>query len=264
MVDSELAERARALLPEREFDLPIPSRPSPVAPERGCRRARRLRLSAVLLVVSAVVLVGALPVGEERSGSEAFRSAAETRAAGGRVALHDVLERSRPAGHRKRAEAFSATAESRPSARREPAPHERRTGSQTVSQPQKVSQPSRTRERTSPPYRLVVSAPPPIGMAARRPGGPGPLTWKPVPNAAAYLARVYPRGAKEPLIEIWTPVPFADLPASWLDAAGKEHPLAPGRYRWAVFPAVGSPRADSETFSARASRTGTFVLGPPR
>jgi hypothetical protein len=71
--------------------------------------------------------------------------------------------------------------------------------------------------------------------------GPGAvLAWAPVKGASYYNVQIY-RGARK-VLSTWPRHPRLRLPRTWT-YAGKDQRLAPGRYRWYVWPGRGSIKA---------------------
>jgi hypothetical protein len=71
--------------------------------------------------------------------------------------------------------------------------------------------------------------------------GPGAvLAWAPVRGASYYNVQIY-RGARK-VLSTWPRHPWLRLRRTW-SYAGKDQRLAPGRYRWYVWPGRGSIKA---------------------
>jgi hypothetical protein len=66
------------------------------------------------------------------------------------------------------------------------------------------------------------------------------LRWAPRKNAAYYNVQLFRNGHK--VLTTWVRKPQLRLPRSWR-LAGKKVVLAPGRYRWYVWPGIGKPAA---------------------
>jgi hypothetical protein len=70
-------------------------------------------------------------------------------------------------------------------------------------------------------------------------GGPPTLRWTEIPKASYYNVQLF-RGSK--ILSAWPTRASLKLPRTWR-FAGKRHRLAPGRYRWYVWPGYGPQRA---------------------
>ncbi len=79
------------------------------------------------------------------------------------------------------------------------------------------------------------------------------LTWTPVPGASYYNVQLYRRGK---ILSTWPRRAGLELTARWT-YRGDRHRLAPGRYRWYVWPGFG-PR-DRARYGAEIG-SGTFVV----
>lgn len=79
-----------------------------------------------------------------------------------------------------------------------------------------------------------------LPAAGARVGAGAVLAWQKVAGASYYNVQIY-RGAHK-VLSIWPKRPTLRLPRSW-SYAGKRHRLAPGRYRWYVWPGRGPLKA---------------------
>jgi hypothetical protein len=70
-------------------------------------------------------------------------------------------------------------------------------------------------------------------------GAPPTLRWTEIPKASYYNVQLF-RGSK--ILSAWPTHASLKLPRTWR-FAGKRHRLAPGRYRWYVWPGYGPQRA---------------------
>jgi hypothetical protein len=75
--------------------------------------------------------------------------------------------------------------------------------------------------------------------AGARLTGPPRLAWKPVPNARYYNVQVWRR---KKIFSAWPTKTSLRLPRAWT-FQGRRYRLAPGRYRWYVWPGLGARSA---------------------
>jgi hypothetical protein len=91
----------------------------------------------------------------------------------------------------------------------------------------------------------VVSAKPGVRLlapaAGARLGAPPALSWTAVPKASYYNVQLFKGRAK--VLSAWPTKPSFKVAHSW-KFGGRRHRLAPGSYRWYVWPGYGRQSAN--------------------
>jgi hypothetical protein len=106
--------------------------------------------------------------------------------------------------------------------------------------------PTQTKPATTAKPKTKPSRPQTRTPAVSRPAA-RPFAWAPTPGASAYHVELF-RGA-ERVFAADTRKPAIDIPGRWR-FAGRSRMLAPGSYRWYVWPVMGERRAQEATVQA--------------
>jgi hypothetical protein len=219
LVDPELAELARARLPERpDFIAELASKrtvpaateaippPEPVEPAPPPSRRRAVSTLALLGATALGLLVG-VEIGG-RNTPETLRNAQF-------IPTQEISSSATPRRRQPKASGVQAAKAARRAAK-----------------PSRTRSPSGSKAKRTRRARSVHRAAAP---KSTRPSSPT-LTWSRVRGASYYDVRLF-RGPVR-ILDLWPSKPKVQVPRSWV-YGGAHYRLQAGRYRWFVYPGVG-------------------------